>query len=70
MRWVYLATAPDQATAELWLALLRDRGVTALIRPSDAVSFLGVSPFACRLQVRQEDLDRAREVLGLQPPEA
>ena len=64
MRWVHLATAPDQATAELWLALLRDRGVAAMIRPSDAVSFLGVSRLACRVQVSEDDLERARDVLG------
>ena len=62
--WVHLATAPDQLTGEMWVAILRDAGVSAMIRPSDAVSFLGVAAMGCRVQVRQEDLERAREVLG------
>ena len=64
MNWVHLATAPDQMTAEIWLSILREEGVAAMIRPSDAVSFLGVAAFGCRVQVREEDVVRAREVLG------
>jgi len=64
MSWVHLATAPDQLTAEMWVALLHDAGIPAMIRPSDAVSYLGVSAFGCRVQVPEEDLDEAREVLG------
>ncbi len=63
-RWVHLATAPDQITAELWVALLRDSGLTAMIRPSDAVSFLGVSGFGCRVQVLESDIEQARALLA------
>ena len=63
--WVHLVTAPDQLTGEIWVSILRDAGLRAMIRPSDAVSFLGVSPFGCRVQVREEDLDRAREIAGV-----
>jgi hypothetical protein len=62
--WVHLATAPDQITAEIWVDMLRQEGITAMIRPSDAVSFLGVSAVSCRVQTREADLARAREVLG------
>jgi hypothetical protein len=62
-RWVHLATAPDQITAEIWVSLLRDAGLRAMIRPSDAVSFLGVSAYGCRVQVPEADLDSARDVL-------
>ena len=65
MSWVHLTTAPDQITAEMLVDALREAGVAAMIRPSDAVSFLGVSPFGCRVQVREEDLDRAREIAGV-----
>ena len=64
MKWVHLATAPDQATAEMWIAILRDQGVAAMIRPSDASSYMGVAAFGCRIQVAEDQLDRAREVLG------
>ena len=67
MAWTHLATAPDQVTADIWVDILRDQGIAAMIRPSDAVSFLGVAGFGCRVQVQEEDLERARDVLG---PEA
>jgi hypothetical protein len=35
-----------------------------MIRPSDAVSFLGVTSLGCRVQVMQEDLEQAREVIS------
>jgi putative signal transducing protein len=62
--WVDCATAPNQMTAELWVSILRDNDIAAMIRPSDAVSFLGVSALSTRVQVRREDLERARELLG------
>jgi hypothetical protein len=63
-RWVHLATAPDQLTAEMWVSILRDAGLSAMIRPSDAVSFLGVSAYGCRVQVLEEDLQEAQEMLA------
>ena len=63
MKWVHFATAPDQLTAELWVAILRDAGIAAMVRPSDAASYLGVAAFGCRVQVAEEDLERAKEVL-------
>jgi len=65
-RWVHLATAPDQITAEIWVDILRQEGISAMIRPSDAVSFLGISAVSCRVQAREEDLVRAREILGVE----
>ena len=62
--WVHLATAPDQLTGEIWVSILRDAGLRAMIRPSDAVSFLGLSSMGCRVQVMEEDIEQALEVLG------
>lgn len=62
-KWVHLATAPDQLTAEIWLSILRNEGIAAIVMPTD-VSFLGVSAFGCRIQVREDQLVRARDVLG------
>ncbi|MBI4298843.1 MAG: DUF2007 domain-containing protein [Chloroflexi bacterium] len=64
MKWVYLATAPDQLTAEIWRELLWQERISAEIRASDAVSFLGVSPYPCRLMVPEEEQQRAKEILG------
>ena len=63
MSWTYLTTAPDQLVAEMWARLLQDNGVACMVRPGDTTSFLGVSANPCRLLVRAEDLDRARELL-------
>ncbi len=62
-KWVHLVTAPDQITAEMWVDDLRGQGIMAMIRPSDAVSFLGVAAFGCRIQVLEQDETRAREWL-------
>jgi hypothetical protein len=67
--WTHLATAPDQVMAEMWVATLNDAGIAAMIRPSDAVSFLGTAGFGCRVQVRKQDLEQALELLGLEPEE-
>jgi hypothetical protein len=66
MEWAYLATAPDQVIAEMWVATLTDAGIAAMIRPSDTASFLGVAGFGVRVQVRKRDLEHAREILGLE----
>jgi len=63
-KWVHLAMAPNSTVAEMWIDILREEGLQAMIRPSDAVSFMGVSAMECRVLVIEEDLERAREVLG------
>ncbi len=63
MRWVYLIIAPDQTIAEMWRDLLEREGISAMVRPSDAVSFLGVSPYPCRIMVPEEEKERAAELL-------
>ena len=63
MKWLHLTTAPDQLEAEMWAQLLQEHGVACMVRPSDTSSFLGVSASPCRLMVREEDLERARELL-------
>jgi len=62
-KWVHLATAPDQITAEIWVSILHDNGIAAFVRPSDVMSYLGVSALGCRVQVRQGDLDNARSLI-------
>lgn len=60
---VHLGVAPDQITAEFWIQVLREEGIAAMIRPSDAVSYLGVSAFGCRLLVAEANLVRARQIV-------
>jgi hypothetical protein len=63
MKWVLLATAPDQLTAEMWRELLNREGVPAVIRASDTTSFLGVSPFPCRIMVPEGREGEAKAIL-------
>jgi hypothetical protein len=63
VRWVNLATAPDQLTAEMWCELLRNEGIPAMVRPSDAMSFLGVSAKTTRIVVAEDRRDEAEAVL-------
>jgi hypothetical protein len=49
--------------AEMWVEMLRDAGIAAMVRPSDTASYLGVAGFGVRVQVQDEDLDRAHELI-------
>ena len=63
-KWVHLATAPDQLVAEVWVGMLQNAGLRAMIQPSDAVSFMGVTAYGCRVLTVDEDLEAARDLLG------
>ncbi len=63
-KWVVLTTAPDQLTAEMWQDILNQNGIAAVINPRDAVSFLGVSAFPCRIMVAPGDLKPAKEIIA------
>lgn len=66
--WVVVA-AGSQLDAEAMRGLLDGWGIPAQILPGDAVSFLGVSPFPCRLAVPAPRAAEARAVLdGLAQP--
>ena len=70
-RWVYLTTAPDQITAEMWSELLRNEEIPAMVRAGDTTSFLGISNAPCRLMVLEGRLEEARRTLHEQlGPEA
>jgi hypothetical protein len=63
LKWIVLATAPDQLTAEMWCELLRNESVPAMVQPSDAVSFLGVPLTSCRVIVPEDRHDEAAVIL-------
>lgn len=62
--WSLLAVAPSQPLAETWADLLRQEGIPAMLQPQDAISFLGVTAFPCRLLVPGERLGEARNILS------
>ena len=62
-RWVSLAVAPDQLTAELWLALLREQGIPAMLDPGDVASYLGIAPTPVRVLVPNALLEAGQRLL-------
>jgi hypothetical protein len=64
MKWKLLTTAPDQLTAEMWIELLQNEGIPAMIEPGDAVSFLGVSAIPCRIIVPEGWVGEAQAILA------
>ena len=65
MKWVTVVTAPDETTAEMWRVLLAQEEIPAMIRSSDAVSFLGTSFLPCRLLVPEDRKEEALAILEL-----
>ncbi len=61
--WTTLTTAPHQLIAELWQRVLEDEGIMVRLEAADAVSFLGISPFPCRILVRRGDYVLAKATL-------
>jgi len=63
-KWLLLTTAPDQLTAEIWKDILSQQGIPAMINPADAISFMGVSAFPCRIMVASGYRKKAQEILA------
>ncbi len=64
IKWVNLATAPNQLTAELWQGLLSSEGIPAMVHTGNISSYhLGVSNVPCRLMVPEDHLVEARRLL-------
>jgi hypothetical protein len=69
-RWELLTTAPDQLTAEIWVDILKQNDIPAVINPQDAISFMGVSSLPCRIMVADGYRQPAQEILdSLKPAE-
>ncbi len=69
-RWELATTAPDQLTAEIWVDILKQNGIPAVINPRDAISFMGVSSLPCRIMVAVGHRQQAQEILdSLKPAE-
>jgi hypothetical protein len=69
-KWLLLTTAPDQLTAEIWRDILLQHGIPAMVNPGDAMSFMGVSSFPCRIMVAYGYRKKAQEILASLEPEA
>ena len=62
--WVVLTHAPDQIIAEAWIDILRQEGIPARLAAGDVASYLGPSPFPCRILTPEHLADRAAEALA------
>ena len=63
MKWVYLATAPNQLEAEMWRDLLAGEGFAVTVRGGDTISYLGMSNYPVTILVDEEQHDEASKVL-------
>ena len=63
MKWVYLATAPNQLEAEMWRELLASEGFAVAVRGGDTISYLGMSTYPTTILVDEAQHDEARKVL-------
>ena len=63
MKWVLVATAPDQLMAEMWCGLLANSGIPFRLSPGDTSAFLGLSLRPCGIQVQEHMLEEALSVL-------
>ncbi len=62
--WESVLTTQGQLEAEMYCDILRKEGIPAVTAPRDAVSFLGVSPFPCRVMVPKNLVGEAKAVLS------
>lgn len=65
-RAVYLVTAPNEPIAQMWQDILKQKGITAMLKgESGSVGQPYASSLAlhCELHVRESQLSRARTVL-------
>ena len=62
----FLMTAPNEPMARFWEDVLVDAGIPVLVRPGGpgAGGWGSVATFAHDLFVRNDDLDRAREIIA------
>ena len=70
MKWVYLASAPDQLTAEMWRGLLLDAEVPAIISAGHTTTFLVLSPFIFHLRTGLQDQVLHRLMAGVRCEES
>ena len=62
----FLMTAPNEPMARFWEDVLVEAGIPVLVRPGGpgAGGWGSVATFAHDLFVRNDDLDRAREIIA------
>lgn len=63
MKWTPIASVPEQI-AEMFQDLLWKEGIVSRIELSTAGSYLGVSPYPCRILVPAEDAANAMAFLA------
>jgi hypothetical protein len=64
---VLLGNPGSEAEAELWRNILAQWGIAALVRNRSATAYLHLGD-DFEVFVRRDDLDEARQLVGLEPP--
>jgi Putative prokaryotic signal transducing protein len=65
-REVAIATYAGMPEAQMWLELLKNEGIPAVLIQLQPGARLAWGMVPCALRVRSTDVERAREVLGLE----
>lgn len=62
---VHVATAPSEVEGLMWADALREQGITVMLKPGGpgAGGWASSATFEHALYVREEDYDRARDIL-------
>ncbi len=61
--FVYLATAPNQIIAEMWVQVLKQENIPSYFRSSSVQSYLGTSFTPCQVMVSKSKLSEAAAVI-------
>ena len=63
IEFVYLATAPNQIIAEMWVEMLKQEGIASYFRSSNVMSYTGVSFIPCQVMVIESRLAEASALI-------
>ncbi|MSQ31680.1 MAG: hypothetical protein EXR59_00345 [Dehalococcoidia bacterium] len=61
--FLYLATAPNQIIAEMWVQMLKQQNIPSYFRSSSAQSYLGSSFTPCQVMVSKSKLSEAETLI-------
>ncbi len=62
--FVYLATAPNQIIAEIWVDMLKQEGIASYFRSGNVMAYTGLSFTPCQVMVIKSRLAEAADLIA------
>lgn len=62
--FVYLATAPNQIIAEMWVEMLKQEGIASYFRSGNIMAYTGISFIPCQVMVSKSRLTEAADLIA------